>query len=74
MCLLDEKKSEPGREGRGTRMEEEAGEWSGGQWQRERDYYSGLTAPSVGTVKLLVQTEYGRGRFKGSVCAGIRND
>lgn len=27
-----------------------------------------------GTVKLLIQTEYGRGRFKGYICAGIGSD
>lgn len=31
----------------GTRTEE----WSGGQWRKEGDYYSGPTAPLVGTRK-----------------------
>lgn len=69
-CWMKRKASQE----RGTRTEEEAEEWSGGQWQRERGYYSGLTAPSAGTVKLLIQTEYGRGRFKGYICAGIGSD
>lgn len=51
----------------GTRTEE----WSGGQWRREGDYYSGLTDPLVGTGKQLVQTEYIRG---GYICSRIRHD
>lgn len=58
-------------EERGTRTKEE---WLGGQRHRERDYYSGSAAPSVGTVKLLIHTEYGRIWFKGYICAGITSD
>lgn len=66
-CGLKKKSEE-----RGTRTKEE--EWSGGQWHREKDYYSGSTAPSVGTAKLLIHTEYGRVWFKGYICAGITSD
>lgn len=51
----------------GTRTEE----WSGGQWRREGDYYSGLTDPLVGTGKQLVQTEYSGG---GYIYSHIRHD
>ena len=70
-CCRMKRKGSQERE-RGTRTKEE--EWLGGQRRRERDYYSGLTAPSVGTVKLLIQTEYGRGQFKGYICTGIASD
>lgn len=72
--LPDEKKSEPGERGRGRRRRRRRRSGRGGQWQKERDYYSGLTAPSAGTVRPLIQTEYGRGPFKGHVCAGIGSD
>ncbi|CAB1428481.1 unnamed protein product [Pleuronectes platessa] len=50
------------REGRGRRRRRRSGR--AGQRRRERDHYSGSTAPSVGTVEQLIQTEY-VGRFKG---------
>lgn len=75
--LAGEKKSEPGEKGRGRRRGVGRGRGRsarGGRWQKgqkERDYYFGPTAPSAGTARPLIATEYGGGPFKGHVCAAI---